>query len=159
MYNEGARGTDSEAELCIVDGPLAAHDEGFLRKMFRVQGLEFVPMVMNGDYIITQSLSDDDGAKELPDYEDEGVPAVRLIVFEKQDWSSMMVRRKGFKRKLLPADCEIALLECFPSQLADPPLSSIKYGDIMLPSPREGLEIQKYHYPDDWWLQRKVHTC
>lgn len=28
-----------------------------------------------------------------------------------------------------------------------------------MPVPREGIELQKYHYPNDWWLEIKPTDC
>ena len=85
----------------------------------------------------------------------------RIIPFRPGSiYPSRLMRKTGLKRAILPEDCEgQQLLECFPSHLALPPLNQIKYGTETLPAPKEGIELQKYHYPDDWWLQRKIPPC
>ena len=39
----------------------------------------------------------------------------------------------------------------FPSVLITPPLPKAQFGNRKLPLPRNGIEIQKFMYPADWW--------
>lgn len=71
-----------------------------------------------------------------------------------------MVRRVGWTRRVLPPDCELSpSLQCFPPQLVIAPLPAKRFGEHFVPVPREGIELQKYHYPNDWWLEIKPTDC
>ena len=49
--------------------------------------------------------------------------------------------------------------DAFPGRLVEPPLPTVKFYGIDMPVPRENLEIQKYHYPNDWWRIMKPKGC
>lgn len=123
---------------------------------------------------------DADGIKETKIDEEELHPILftihaRIHVFEK-DSQEDMYRRIGWRSRLLPSTmCK--QLHCFPTNLIDnnndekmiknslkknvsqhksrqsieqlPKLEFLP--SLFLNVPREGLEIQKYHYPDTWW--------
>ncbi|CAG2054732.1 unnamed protein product [Timema podura] len=56
-----------------------------------------------------------------------------------------MLRRVGWKRRMLPPNCEeMTSLECFPPRLIARPLPLKEFGGYILPVPREGIEIQKW---------------
>ena len=155
LYNEGPRNWDKSVEFCIIGDELTRQDEGFVNRLFKTQDLILEYDHLDGSYWVKLS----------PEARHSGVPPVqpgsldvsaRLIQFQHSQSSPTVMRKIGLKRALLPEDCDNPLLECFPNRLALDPLPQIKYGSHSLPGPREGIEIQKYHYPDDWWLQRKI---
>ena len=47
----------------------------------------------------------------------------------------------------------------FPVRLVEKPLPQVPFGNFTMPIPREGIEIQKHLYPDDWWEEVKPVTC
>ena len=47
----------------------------------------------------------------------------------------------------------------FPSRLIEGPLPRVKFCGVEMHAPRGGLEFQKYHYRDDWWLEKKPLGC
>lgn len=47
----------------------------------------------------------------------------------------------------------------FPKLLIDPPLPLVSLNGIALPAPHEGVEIQKYLYPDNWWFEVRPDEC
>ena len=47
----------------------------------------------------------------------------------------------------------------FPSELAAPPLPTLKFHNMKMPVPRRDIEIQKYFYPKDWWKEIKPPGC
>ena len=151
LYNEGPRTWDKTVELCLMGDALTQQDEGFVAKFFRTQDLVLDYDMLDGVY--TVRLADKVNYPGLPSAIGSDVSA-RLVLFQQR--SGSMMRKAGMKRALLPDDCENPLLECFPSQLAMQPFAKIKFGTNQFPAPREGIEIQKYHFPDDWWLQRKI---
>lgn len=152
LYNEGPRSWDHTVEMCLIGDSLTKQDEGFIARIFKTQDLQLEYDMLEGLY--TVKLLPNIKFPDLPSAHEPDVSA-RLVLFQRRS-NSMMMRKSGIKRALLPDDCENSLLECFPTSLAKEPLSSIKFGNNEFPAPREGIEIQKYHYPDDWWLQRKI---
>jgi hypothetical protein len=155
LYNEGPRTWEHTVEMCVIGDALTQQDEGFIARFFRTQDLVLNYDMLEGVYEV--KLMETVSFPGLPDAVGRDVSA-RLVLFQQR--SGSMMRKAGLKRALLPDDCENQLLECFPSLLALPPLSEIKFGpNKYFPAPREGIEIQKYHYPDDWWLQRKIPSA
>eukprot|EP00794_Sanderia_malayensis_P017351 gene17351-19084_t len=47
----------------------------------------------------------------------------------------------------------------FPTRLLKIPLPTLEFCGMNFSVPRNGLEIQKYHYPDDWWQEKKPKGC
>lgn len=39
----------------------------------------------------------------------------------------------------------------FPARLTSPPLPRTRFGSVDLPVPREGIEVQRNIYPNNWW--------
>ena len=71
-----------------------------------------------------------------------------------------MYHRVGWKRRLLPPDCDYSkTLECFPARLAHAPLPLKLFGPRTIPVPREEFEILKAHFPDNWWKEVKPLNC
>lgn len=157
LYNEGPRTWDWIVEFCLIGPELFSdQDEGIVAKTFKSQGLVLQYDVLDGSYTVRLT---DGPHVGLPDASESDVSG-RLIPFRSGlNKPPKFMRRSGLKRAVLPEDCDNQLLECFPAHLALLPLPLIKYGTLSLPAPREGMEIQKYHYPDDWWLQRKIPPC
>lgn len=50
-------------------------------------------------------------------------------------------------------------MHAFPSQLVAMPLPKVLFAGVLMPVPKGGLEIQKYHYPYDWWKESKPIGC
>ena len=158
LYNEGPRSWDRNIDFCLAGVDISNHDEGFVNRIFKSQDLSLSYNMIEGFYQV-----------ELVENTDFMIPKetsapsdvfARLVLFQESSMSSgMMLRKSGVKRALLPEDCENEQLECFPKNLIVSPIPLIKFGELMLPAPREGIEIQKYHYPNDWWLQRKIPPC
>jgi len=154
LYNDGPRTWDSSIQFCLTGLDLSDHDEGFVNRIFKSQDLSLDYNMIEGVYSVRLRESSSAGKPLSPD-----VSAQLFLFQESQQSPGMMLRKSGMKRALLPQDCENELLECFPKHLITTPLPQTKFGDIMIPAPREGIEIQKYHYPNDWWLQRKIPPC
>ncbi|XP_015516323.1 uncharacterized protein LOC124303524 isoform X1 [Neodiprion virginianus] len=131
-------------ELCLVDN---LRDDALISKAFRQAGLAATYLHAAGIYRVQEQEVGEDA------------PRVEIIVFE-EDVKAQMVRRVGWTRRVLPPDCELSpSLQCFPPQLAISPLPIKQFGSHVLPVPREGIELQKYHYPDNWWLEVKPIDC
>ena len=158
LYNDGPRSWDHSIDFCVVGFDISDHDEGFVNRMFKSQDLLLNYDMLDGVYQVRLlEKADAPIPKQLTNSSD--VHAQLLLFQESWQSTGMMLRKSGMKRALLPEDCETELLECFPKNLIATPLPLIKFGNLMVPAPREGIEIQKYHYPNDWWLQRKIPPC
>ncbi|XP_011300279.1 uncharacterized protein [Fopius arisanus] len=133
-----------KVELCMVD---TLRDDGLITKAFREEGLSASYLYASGIYRVQEHEVGEDA------------PKLEIVVFE-EDTVTQMVRRVGWTRRVLPPDCELSpSLQCFPPQLAIPPLPAKQFGGRLMPVPREGIELQKYHYPNDWWLEIKPTDC
>ncbi|KAF7391960.1 hypothetical protein HZH68_011503 [Vespula germanica] len=133
-----------KVELCLVD---TLRDDVIITKAFREVGLSATYLHAAGVYRVQEH--------EVG----ENSPKVEIVVFE-EDAVTQMVRRVGWTRRVLPPDCEFSpSLQCFPPQLVIPPLPAKQFGGRLMPVPREGIELQKYHYPNDWWLEIKPTDC
>ena len=133
---------DAHAHLCALNEKVALHDEAELLRAFRRQGLALEYSSAEGQYIIRNSTVVMD---ELE------TPTVRIVLFEEDDRVHML-RRVGWRRRILPPDCDAhPSLQCFPPNLAAVPLPLKPFGPLTLPVPREDLDLLKFHYPETWW--------
>ncbi|KAK0180110.1 hypothetical protein PV327_005784 [Microctonus hyperodae] len=133
-----------KVEFCLVD---TLRDDVIITKAFRDAGLSASYLYASGMYRVQENEVGEDA------------PKLDIIVFE-EDSVTQMVRRVGWTRRVLPPDCELSpSLQCFPPQLVISPLPAKQFGGHLIPVPREGIELQKYHYPNDWWLEIKPTDC
>ncbi|RZF37652.1 hypothetical protein LSTR_LSTR003063 [Laodelphax striatellus] len=136
---------EPDVELCVLNEEVSLRDEVFLSRLFKKHSMQIDYDSTEGKYSIT----------------DQSLPGatVHLVVFE-HDPMVNMLRRVGWKRRVLPPDCEsLPSLNCFPPSLVKPPLPMREFGGFVMPVPREGIEIQKYHYPDNWWKEILPKNC
>lgn len=137
---------ESDVEFCVINKELAAFDENFIIQVFKKHKMTFVYDSAEGMYLIT----DEDSQKGAK---------IKLVVFE-EDPKLDVMRRVGWKRRVLPPNCEDSKsLDCFPVHLLRKPLPMKSFGWKKLPVPWEGLEILKYHYPDTWWKEVIPFNC
>ncbi|KAL1131491.1 hypothetical protein AAG570_011108 [Ranatra chinensis] len=136
---------ESDIEICLLNEELIAKDELYVARTFRNKDMYLEYDSTEGVYLVTDS--------NLPG------ATVQLIVFEKDPIINML-RRVGWKRRVLPPDCEsLPSLNCFPPRLIKPPLPLKEFGGYVISVPREGIEIQKYHYPGNWWKEVLPKNC
>lgn len=157
---------ERDGEFCVLNAELLQYDEVFLIRSFRKADLELTYDSSEGRYIVRTINPAPRIRQETPD---EAIrpdtPEVQLIVFaaDKEIKSSSfdeMLHRVGWKRRMLPPDCEYSQsLECFPKRLIDPPLELKPFGMKDLPVPHEDIEMLKYHFPDNWWIETKPLNC
>nr|XP_027208900.1 uncharacterized protein LOC113802494 [Penaeus vannamei] len=133
---------DANAHLCALNEKVAKHNEAELLRAFRRRGLTLEYSSAEGQYTIRNASEVSD--KWVP-------PTVRVVLFEEDDRVHML-RRVGWRRRVLPPDCDAhPVLQCFPPQLALDPLPSRPFGPLSLPAPREDIDLLKFHYPETWW--------
>ncbi|KAJ1528834.1 hypothetical protein ONE63_007208 [Megalurothrips usitatus] len=137
---------EADAEFCVNNQEISKFDENFIDRIFRKHNLTLVYDSAEGLYSVTDEIYQP-GAQ------------VKLIVFE-EDPKLDVMRRVGWKRRMLPPNCEDSQsLDCFPVRLIRKPLPLKLFGWKQLPAPQEGLEILKYHYPESWWLEVSPLNC
>lgn len=137
---------EADVEFCVNNKELSAFDENFIDRLFRKHNLTLLYDSAEGIYSITDHVFQP-GAQ------------IKLIVFE-EDPKLDVMRRIGWKRRMLPPNCEDSKsLDCFPVRLLRKPLPMKLFGSEQLPVPWESLEILKYHYPDNWWLEVLPLNC
>ncbi|XP_059471955.1 uncharacterized protein LOC132194596 [Neocloeon triangulifer] len=149
---------ENDVEFCVLNEELMQKDEASIFSTFRRKQLQLSYDSVDGIYTVTNVA--------VEPTSDLARAVVKLIVFEEDSktarvpGSKGMLRRVGWKRRVMPPDCEgIAILECFPPNLVTPPLPERNFGGFFMPVPREGVEIQKYHYIDNWWKEVIPKNC
>lgn len=122
-------------ELCLLNEEISKIEEATMIRVFKREGVVLSYSSSSGEYDVR--------------LHPNSQTRLRLFLFEKdQDIDQM--RRVGWKHRLLPPD-SCSITQCFPPHLVEKPLPSTKFSGIRIPIPREEIEIQKYHYPNDWW--------
>ena len=135
---------DMNAQLCLINSELAKHDEVTLLREFRRQGMDLVYSSAEGEYTISNSSNS------------ENIQISILMILFEEDERLGMYRRVGWKRRLLPPDCDAhPTLQCFPPDLIRHPLPMRTFGPLLLPAPREDIDLLKFHYPNTWWKPLK----
>lgn len=84
------------------------------------------------------------------------LPVLLFRVFQQK-----VYRRIGWRRRFLPPHCDWSpSLQCFPVNLVDDsPLPRKRLGHYSYPVPMGHIELQKYHYTDNWWTEVKPKNC
>ncbi|KAF2355940.1 hypothetical protein FHG87_013303 [Trinorchestia longiramus] len=131
---------DANAHLCALNSPALSYDEPSLLRTFRKVNLELEYSSAEATYVISNT--------SLP----SGSPNVQITLFEEDPRVGVnMYRRVGWKRRLLPPNCDShSSLQCFPGSLVSLPLPQRTFGPLTLPTPREDIDLLKYLYPDTW---------
>lgn len=138
--------------FCVLNEEIVKYDENFIGNNFHRVGLSIAYDSAEGRYLVSRQ-------------DRESVGLVKLVVFsqekELQEVMEKTYHRVGWKRRILPANCEFSpSLDCFPARLMEPPLASAKFGSAgMIPVPNEQFEILKYHFPKTWWKNTKPNNC
>lgn len=127
-------------EICVRNEDVSRTEEATLIRTFQREGLKLQYSSSIGEYEVS----------EAPN----GLMRLKIVLFEKDAVTGNM-RRVGWKHRLIPPD-SCALIHCFPPILLQPPLPVKQLYGIPVPVPRDEIEIQKYHYPDDWWKSSRA---
>lgn len=130
-------------ELCVLNKEMAAVDEGFLVRTFKRHGLNIAYVSASGYYKVSKI--------------DEPFPVATLTVFE-EDPITHQMRRVGWIHRMIPPN-QCDELNCFPLELIMTPLPLVTFGEHNVPAPRDGIEMQKYLFPDSWWKEITPPNC
>lgn len=128
---------DPDPDICVTNEGISAVDEAYLYKLFQFEGLALSYSSQDGMYTVTY-----------------GVATVTLTVFEESE-DGESYQRIGLRSRVLPPDMK----EKFPKRLLADPLPNLECYGLVLPVPHEDIEIQKYLYPDDWWIEVRPPGC
>lgn len=131
-------------DFCVLNEDIVRLDEVFFRRQFSKHSLIIEYDSANGVYTVSNDKNDLKNGY------------LNLFLFE-IDPSLKLVRRIGFKHRLLPPTSDN--IGSFPSRLIQKPFKNVKLNDKIFPAPRDGIEIQKYHYKDNWWTEIKPNAC
>lgn len=127
-------------EICVRNEDVSSIEEATLIRTFQREGLKLQYLSSIGEYEVS----------EAPN----GRMRLKIVLFERDAVTGNM-RRVGWKHRLIPPD-SCALIHCFPPALLQPPLPVKQFHGLSVPVPRDEIEIQKYHYPDDWWKSSRA---
>lgn len=83
-------------------------------------------------------------------------PHIKVDLFAFYNYRGWM-KRAGLETWIFALNYN--LHDTYPARLVEKPLPMVRFGYFKLPAPREGLTIQQYLYPDDWWKEVKPVTC
>lgn len=86
----------------------------------------------------------------------DALPHIKVDLFALYNYRGWM-KRAGLETWIFALNYN--LHDTFPARLLDKPLPKVPFGDFTMPVPRQGIEIQKYLYPEDWWKEVKPVTC
>ncbi|XP_052861978.1 uncharacterized protein LOC128268797 [Anopheles cruzii] len=140
-----------KAEFCILNDELLRHEEARFMRNFHSNELRIHYLHSEGIYRIF--------ANEPTSRHYSVPPFVELIVFQLDDTQGMY-KRIGWKRRILPPQCDwTPSLDCFPVNLLQGSLPSRPLGNSLYTVPMGGIELQKYHYPENWWKDVNVRNC
>uniref|UniRef100_A0A182Q5U0 Uncharacterized protein n=1 Tax=Anopheles farauti TaxID=69004 RepID=A0A182Q5U0_9DIPT len=138
-----------KAEFCVLNDELMHHEEARFIRNFYAHELQIHYLHAEGIYRI---FGNEPIARPAPPYVD-------LVVFQ-LDEAQGMYKRVGWKRRLLPPHCDwTPSLDCFPVNLLQGTLPKRPLGRMFYTVPMGDIELQKYHYPDNWWKDVKVRNC
>eukprot|EP00794_Sanderia_malayensis_P017352 gene17352-19085_t len=84
----------------------------------------------------------------------KGISRDDLMTFKDYDGT---MKRVGIESYVFFADYQH--YHNFTTRLLKKPLPTLEFCGVSFSVPRNGLEIQKYHYPDDWWQEKKPKGC
>lgn len=71
-----------------------------------------------------------------------------------------MFKRIGLIYSFLPPSCDwTKSLDCFPGNLIQLPLPMKLLGSDKYPVAMGGIELQKYHYSQNWWKEVILKNC
>lgn len=130
----------TSVELCLTNENVSSVEEASLIRSFARQGLTISYYSSTGEYHVRDTTGTD--------------VRLKIFLFEKDQVTGNM-RRVGWKHRLLPPD-SCSLIHCFPTHLLHEPLPRKTFYTLSITVPREEIEIQKYHYPDDWWRSTRT---
>ncbi|KAL9957784.1 hypothetical protein ACROYT_G034728 [Oculina patagonica] len=84
------------------------------------------------------------------------LPHIKVDLFALYRYGEWM-KRAGLETWIFALNYN--LHDTFPARLVEKPCPAVPFGNFKMPVPREGIEIQKYLYPDDWFKEVKPVTC
>ena len=128
---------DDDIDFCIWNEDLAKLDEAYLYRLFLKEGMSLTYNSIFGEYTVYYKTA-----------------RAELVVFDLSD-DYIWLEGVGLRNRMKSSEAK----ERFPSRLIAPPVPKRKFHGYDMPVPRGEIEIQKFFYPEDWWLEVKPEGC
>lgn len=153
-----------KAEFCLFNEELMAREEARFLRHFYSNNLKIYYIHSEGLYRIFSENPDEGPYVELVVFQrDDAVMSVFSVLATNsyfQSFQQKMYKRVGWKRRLMPPHCDwTPSLDCFPIHLLEASLPRRKLGRFFYSVPMGGIELQKYHYTQNWWKDIRVFNC
>lgn len=128
---------DNNIDTCALESQFSNISNAHLQQIFKQEGMSITFSWQNGVYEV--SLGRAVGYIHLFAVSKDGTLAF--------SWEQSLWRLFGYTQ--VP----------FPVNLLDVPLNTVIFHGKPMPVPHEGIEILKYLYPKDWWLEVRPPNC
>ena len=132
---------DNDIDMLVLDKEIHALDFATIKQKFTARGMDIYYRTWLGTYRVTR------GTFARAD----------LMVFRNTYLGDSMCRT-GLEPWILFVNH--FRFHTFPARLIDrKPLGKLPFAGVNVSVPNEGMEIQKYCYPYDWWKEVKPRGC
>lgn len=146
--------------LCVLKEDFDKHDFSLIEARLQQARISIKYLYADGTYVLRPNVLVSPLDDAEPKVDDTSAVHIRLHLFVRDALDHEQYRRDDWKGRLMPtSDCE--QLDCFPASLVESrPLPKVYYMPALaVPVPWEGIEIQKYHYPNSWWKLYDEDNC
>lgn len=130
---------DNDVDMALYDEEVSKIDFNTLKRKFNERNINISYRLWLGTYRVTRG----DTARG------------DLMVFRKSLFGYMW--RTGIEPWVFFVNYR--RFHTFPASLIQEPLPKMEFAGVNISVPREGIEIQKYFYPHDWWKESKPRGC
>ncbi len=128
---------DTDLDFCVMNEDIAAVEEPYLYSQFRWENLGIQFSSRFGSYTIRY-----------------GQATADLILYELSP-DGIWLQKVGWENRIFSNIDNHKI----PVKLVENGLTSMKFHGLNLPAPYKPMEVQKYLYPDDWWMEVKPPGC
>ncbi|KAH9508674.1 hypothetical protein Btru_049597 [Bulinus truncatus] len=129
---------DNNVDLCVMTSEMQKIDWSTLKNYFYSENIYIARDYRHGTYIITK-----------------GPAEVIINVFYVTPFGEVLL--DGFENRFLWFFQDNPL--SFPERLMEAPFKTMPFHHRQLPVPHDDLEMLKYLYKNDWWLEKKPPDC
>ncbi len=129
---------DKDLDICVLYSDWNQVDPGYMYRQFRWEQLGLQFNGRRGIYEIRYAQSQ-----------------ANIIFYDWVDSDKKWLQRIGWENWIFQKWRNRKI----PAHLIKSPLPFVKFYHLKLPVPHSGIELQKYLYPNDWWLEVKPPGC
>lgn len=130
---------DNDFDFGVLYNEINQHSEEEIINEFKTYGIKCYYSYRFGFYRVTRDTARGD------------------IMIYRDFYNSGWMHRTGWEAYLFFVNYRH--FHMFPAKLVNLPMPVIKFGHCNISIPHGGVELQKYHYPNDWWLVGKPRGC